>query len=220
MDNLVIGGKGFIGSHLLQRFEADCIDLKDGQDAKRINELRRFKPKTIIHLGANLSPISDIDIQMHRTVLEFAKECDAHVIYTSSMAIHEPDNLYAVQKLYGEVLFKDYGILRLCNVFGEGGHGIVDIIKNAKGTIEINGNGEQTRDFISVEDVVDAIIKAVDISWRGIAEIGTGDSLSINELLNRLGCFDYEYVNKSVGIRHSESEINNDFPWKNMRGLE
>lgn len=218
MNNLVIGGKGFIGSHLLKRFEADCVDLKDGRDARNIEDLRAFRPKTIIHLGADLTPEDDSDIQMHRTIIDFAKEIGAHVIYISSMAIHEPDNLYAIQKLYGEVLFKDYGILRLCNVFGEGGHGIVELIK--KGSVKINGNGEQVRDFIHVEDVVDAIIKAVEIKWKGVAEIGTGEGISINELLFKLDCTDFDYVNQPFGISYSEADINPNFPWKSTRGLK
>ena len=49
--------------------------------------------------------------------------------------------------------------------------------------LEIFGDGFQTRDFIYVEDVIDAIVKSMkmDIDFN-IFNIGSGKSLSINNL--------------------------------------
>ena len=54
----------------------------------------------------------------------------------------------------------------------------------------IYGDGKQTRDFISVNDVVNAILLAAqprnEISRPGIFNIATGKSISINELAQRM----------------------------------
>ncbi|MFA7663042.1 MAG: SDR family oxidoreductase [Patescibacteria group bacterium] len=209
---LITGNRGYIGSKLALNLQADGMDLKDGIDA---SDKKNYKKKydIIVHLAAHLKPINDDDIKLHRTVAEIAKETNAHVIYASSASIYQPDNLYAMQKLYGEMLFSQYGILRFFNVY-DGGNGIVDIVRNNREKVKINGNGEQTRDFVHVGDVVRAIEKAVEIKWTGIAEIGTGKAISINELLHLLGCWNYEYVNNSPGILHSEAKLNPLFPWK------
>jgi UDP-glucose 4-epimerase len=51
--------------------------------------------------------------------------------------------------------------------------------------VEINGDGTQTRDFVSIYDVINAIgcaIKNIDGKRGSIYNIGTGNSTSINEL--------------------------------------
>jgi UDP-glucose 4-epimerase len=50
----------------------------------------------------------------------------------------------------------------------------------------IYGNGEQKRDFVYVNDVVDALEKAMASSHNGIYNVGTGKSHSINEMLRML----------------------------------
>ncbi len=49
------------------------------------------------------------------------------------------------------------------------------------------GDGEQTRDYVFVEDVADAIVRAIGRSdATGIANIGTGRETTVNELYRRL----------------------------------
>ena len=50
----------------------------------------------------------------------------------------------------------------------------------------IYGNGEQKRDFVYVDDVVDALERAMASSHNGIYNVGTGKSYSINEMLEML----------------------------------
>jgi UDP-glucose 4-epimerase len=52
----------------------------------------------------------------------------------------------------------------------------------------INGDGEQTRDFVYVEDVVQANVLAVTTDLRGTYNVGTGIETSVNVL--------YAYVAK------------------------
>jgi len=50
----------------------------------------------------------------------------------------------------------------------------------------IYGNGEQKRDFVYVDDVVDALERAMASSHNGIYNVGTGKSYSLNEMLGML----------------------------------
>ena len=82
--------------------------------------------------------------------------------------------------------------LRMFNVYGNGQHyqytGVISkFIKNIleDRPIEINGDGEQTRDFVSIFDVIkafDCAIKNIDGKKGDVYNIGTGDSISINGL--------------------------------------
>jgi len=109
--------------------------------------------------------------------------------------------LYAAQKLYGEVLLKGT-ILRLFNVYGPGGNGIKD---NLKEGMEIHGDGEQVRDFVHVDKVVKEIIKAAKERKKITKEVGTGIGTSINELVRKAGIKKYKYVDKDPGILSSIS---------------
>lgn len=47
----------------------------------------------------------------------------------------------------------------------------------------VYGDGGQTRDFIYVKDVVDALIKAAESDKTGVYNVGTGKSYTINEMI-------------------------------------
>jgi UDP-glucose 4-epimerase len=50
----------------------------------------------------------------------------------------------------------------------------------------INGNGKQTRDYIFVEDVVEAHMAVIEPSIKGIFNVGTGRETSVNQLFRHL----------------------------------
>jgi UDP-glucose 4-epimerase len=85
--------------------------------------------------------------------------------------------------------------LRYANVYGprqnaQGEAGVVaifiDRMKRGE-TVTINGDGEQTRDFVYVADVVAANMAAADAGWQGSFNVGTGAETSINQLAALLG---------------------------------
>lgn len=94
------------------------------------------------------------------------------------------------KSLYGV----NYTILRYANVYGprqdtQGEGGVVAIFsenlsKNKPSTIY--GDGEQTRDFIYVEDVARANVKALTNGNEEILNISTGISISIKELFQEM----------------------------------
>jgi UDP-glucose 4-epimerase len=109
-----------------------------------------------------------------------------------------PMSPYGVAKLavekylafYEAVYGLPYTALRYANVYGprqdpHGEAGVVAIFSQhllAHQPTIINGNGEQTRDFIYVDDVVRANVLAVTTDLRGLYNVGTGIETSVNVL--------------------------------------
>lgn len=116
----------------------------------------------------------------------------------------DPLSPYAIQKLTGEYYCKVYSllfnmetvILRYFNVYGprqdpSGGYAgliprSINLILQGK-VPEIYGDGEQTRDFVYVKDVVEANILAAKTqnkkSFGQIFNIGGGNKLSVNKVV-------------------------------------
>ena len=112
----------------------------------------------------------------------------------TEITLPNPASFYGVHKLAAEyhVILSglSYSILRPSNVFGprqrndqEGG--VVSIFVDAaiqRNPITIYGNGEQQRDFIHVDDVVEAVEKTADIDVNGVWNVSTSVVTTINEL--------------------------------------
>ncbi len=113
-----------------------------------------------------------------------------------------PASPYGISKLSGEQYLAYYqrvsGIqyvsLRYANVYGprqdpHGEAGVVAIFAQKLLSREqpiINGNGRQTRDFVYVEDVVEANLAAMGKEVQGIYNVGTGQETSVNDLFRIL----------------------------------
>lgn len=120
---------------------------------------------------------------------------------TEEHATH-PLSPYGVSKLSGEHFLyyfrQSAGLqtasLRYSNVygprqdpFGEAGVVSVCIQKLLRGeTPLINGTGRQTRDFIFVDDVVEANMAVLHSGVEGVFNVGTGRETSVNELCSTL----------------------------------
>jgi UDP-glucose 4-epimerase len=110
----------------------------------------------------------------------------------------KPESVYGLAKrvseLYLDLWQRQFGLkyvsLRLGNVYGprqnpHGEAGVVAIFlqKLFQGkTPQINGSGKQTRDFIFVDDVANAVLAAIKHNALGEYNIGTGRETSVNEL--------------------------------------
>ena len=159
------------------------------------------------------------NIQGTLKVMEWAKQHNVKVIYAgSSSKHHDPaDSPYAMSKFLGEEVCKLYKksysvnveISRFYNVYGpyatldeKFGNVIGIWISQAiKGKpLTIVGDGEQRRDFIHVDDLVDGLIRIANsqLKHQDAWEIGTGINYSINEL--------FEMFNKQFNV----SSINID----------
>jgi UDP-glucose 4-epimerase len=131
-----------------------------------------------------------------------------------------PLSPYAVSKLtaeyYGSVFSQLYGIktvsLRYFNVFGprqdpcsEYSGVISKFIAQVKHNkpITIFGDGEQTRDFVFINDVVSANIHAMEHEVRGVFNVGYGRQTSLNELADIVK----NVVNIDVPIIYKQSRV-------------
>ena len=112
-----------------------------------------------------------------------------------------PINSYGISNLTAEryiKLYRDtydfkYNILRVSNVYGIDPNGREVSVVNrfmrlmqAGEAPKIHGTGEQKRDFIYVEDVVEAIFTALDSRKNGTVQIGSGKGVSILQLYREL----------------------------------
>ena len=118
----------------------------------------------------------------------------------------DPGSPYAVSKLAAEHYVRTIGalwgietvILRVFNAYGPGqslppSHApvIPQFLKQALGggSLVIFGNGQQSRDYVYVDDVVDGLVAAATAKNvnRQIINIGSGDDVSVNTLANKIG---------------------------------
>jgi UDP-glucose 4-epimerase len=114
-----------------------------------------------------------------------------------------PATIYALTKLAGEQLLSMYAplnhyehvSLRLFNVYGprqNPHHPYANVTcKFARAAaldeaVKLYGNGEQTRDFVYVSDVVEAFLAAAAPTPQRVYNVGTGTDRSINSLLTEL----------------------------------
>ena len=120
--------------------------------------------------------------------------------------------------------------LRIFNVYGEGQSNVSDVISRfAKRLSEclppvIYGDGNHTRDFIHVHDVVDGMLLSArametkengNVNYTPVFNIGSGTGISINELARRMISISglklepiYEKIKQHSGvIMHSYADI-------------
>jgi UDP-glucose 4-epimerase len=116
--------------------------------------------------------------------------------------VPEPASPYAESKLAGERLCEEFSdrigavSLRFFNVFGPRQNprssyaaAVPIFIRKALANeaIVVHGDGEQTRDFVYVGDVVAACVFAVTNSEAsGVYNVGYGESITINELARKI----------------------------------
>ena len=158
-------------------------------------------------------------------VLDFFKASNiTKVIYTSSSSVYgnnifcnesdlvKPMNLHASLKVSNEKLVEmfckkyniDYTIARNFNMYGgEDNFSVISKIINAykqKKTLTIVNNGNAIRDFIHVDDVVDAYVKILELKNINIVNVGTGKGVSIKNILDFLRINGYELKTKNINI--------------------
>jgi UDP-glucose 4-epimerase len=138
------------------------------------------------------------------------------LVYTSSAAVYgnpcvlpveethpiEPCSPYGISKhsvehylpIYRRLHGLDYTVLRLANVYGprqefsaESGVSTIFVQRSLQNQpLVIYGDGEQTRDFVYVEDVALGCLLALDKGSEATVNIGTGIETTINGLLSEL----------------------------------
>jgi GDP-D-mannose 3', 5'-epimerase len=129
-----------------------------------------------------------------------------------------PDSEYGWEKLFSERMYlsfsRNYGlnvrIARFHNIFGPFGSwnngkekapaAICRKVAEAKagGSIEIWGDGNQTRSFLYIDECLEGIRRLMDSDFAGPVNIGSEEMVSINQL----GKMVMKIANKKLAIKH------------------
>jgi len=188
----------------------------------------------------NPSETFEVNVDGTKNVLEACKRSNIKkVIIASSAAVYgesvpkiklkentktNPISPYGKSKLVMEQEIRKNNInciiLRFFNIFGIGQTSeyagvitkFIEMISTNK-PLEIFGDGMQTRDFVSINDVVESIYDAIKNGENGTYNIASGKAITINELaefmisLSKKDLEIHHISEKHGNIRYSEADI-------------
>lgn len=191
MSVLVTGSEGFIGSELVSflesqgmRVEGFDIAVDEAQDVSSYEAVRQAVERVdfVFHLAgvtdvwnSDKSSVFDANVVGVRNVLRACDTTGTPVIFSSSVAARNPENLYALSKEVGESLCKssdaDVSWVRFSNVVG-GGTEKGQVYAMAEeavvdGEIEVWGDGEIRRSYVTVETVVEGLFEMMEADASG-----------------------------------------------------
>jgi len=152
-----------------------------------------------------------------------------------------PDSEYGWEKLFSERLYFAYArnydipvrIARYHNIYGPQGTWCggrekapaaicrkIAMLPKEGGTIEIWGDGKQTRSFLFIDECIEATRRLVQSSFQGPINIGSEEMVSIRDLVNKIASIARKKVQMKyiiqgpVGVRGRNS--NNDLIRKQL----
>ncbi len=134
-----------------------------------------------------------------------------------------PDSEYGWEKLFSERLYfayqRNYGldvkVARYHNIFGplgtwEGGREKAPAaicrkiaLSDSGDTIEVWGDGSQTRSFLYIDECIEATIRLMRSNFSGPVNIGSDEMISINELVKKIS----KISDKEILINHIEGPL-------------
>lgn len=212
-----MGGMGFISSHHAQILYNNSLINLHTIEAARQNGVKRY-------LYTSSACIYPEHLQLEENVVPL-KEEDAYPA--------APQDAYGWEKLVSERLCthyrEDYGIdtriVRFHNIFGdkgtwEGGREkapaalcrkIAEAKLSGTDTIEIWGDGEQTRSFCYVDDCVEGIYRLMRSDYVEPLNLGQDRMISINDLADVIGSIagvevQKDHIDGPVGVRGRNSD--------------
>jgi nucleoside-diphosphate-sugar epimerase len=213
--DLVIHLAAIVGGR--QTIEGDPIAVATDLsiDAEMFNWVVRKKPRKVIYFSSSAAyPVS---LQTKKNNGRKLQESD--IDFTQ---LQKPDFTYGWAKLTGEFLadyaVKNYGanvtVLRPFSGYGEDqdlSYPFPSFIRRAKekqNPFYIWGDGTQVRDFIHIQDIVEATMEIVKQEVSGTINLGNGRPTSFNELAqlvaNQVG-YDPQFEHdqsKPVGVHY------------------
>ena len=232
MNILLTGSEGFIGQHLnkflnKQGHKVICLDKKTGNDLVSCD--LKYSVDLVIHL-AGLSGVRDSlgrpeeywvqNVIAGQRLFDYFK--DTRILYASSSTAHEPwKNPYAMSKYSMEQLNHGNAVgLRFTTIYGPGSREnmlIPKILRNDVQYLNVN----HIRDFIHVNDIVNAVEIMMNNTFRGVVDVGTGIS---NKLVDIVDYFKIDYKSVIGGETEridntADTSILNKFGWRAKTNL-
>jgi UDP-glucose 4-epimerase len=178
------------------------------------------------------------NIEFTNSLFQYASSLDKNipVIYISSFSVLAkplitpikedhiaiPKSFYALSKYYGELFLKSPAkakgirpiVFRISSPVGKKVEQLSNVVSKwidlaSKGkSLTIQGSGEKTQDFVSTEDIANAVMLALDYKdTKGVYNITSGNSISINELANEITSFFH------VQAEHKGEDVNENDKW-------
>ncbi|MGD0645737.1 MAG: NAD-dependent epimerase/dehydratase family protein [Candidatus Bathyarchaeia archaeon] len=165
--------------------KGDILDLKKLRSLEKADLIYHLAAQVVVPYSME-NPLDDFETNAKGTlqVLEKARKDDAKLVFASSAAVYgnptvfptpedygfHPFSCYGLSKVVGEEYCQMYQsqysldivVMRFANVYGSRCHGVIhdflDKIAKNPNKLEIIGTGLQSRDFVHVSDVVDALV--------------------------------------------------------------
>jgi len=197
-----MGGMGFIMFHTSDiLYNNVCINANTAEAAKQNNVKRLFYSSS-----ACVYP----KYRQEETAVTALKESDAYPAV--------PDSEYGWEKLFSERLYKSYGqfyevrIARFHNIFGLEGTYDGERAKAPSslcrkvaasedgGSIEVWGDGKQTRSFCYIDDCVEGVYKLMHSDFKDPLNIGSDRLVSINDMVNMISVIAGKKIGKKYDV--------------------
>lgn len=184
----IVGGRATIEGNPL--FVASDLSI----DAEMTQWVLRTQPERLVYFSSSAAYPTHLQLRQNRL--------SEDMIDLNN--IQSPDMTYGWSKLSGEYLCSFIPSPTKVFIFrpfsGYGSDQALDypfpsFIDRAKRNVEVFdiwGNGHQTRDWIHIQDIVDAVDKALELDIPGTYNLGTGIGTSFNTLA--------KYVCEQAGI--------------------
>jgi len=195
-----MGGIGYTGTQFAQITKNNILINSQMLESSRLNGIKKFL----------FSSTACVYPQYKQSVPDVAplKESD---VYPA-----EPDPGYGLEKLFTEELCNYYNndhgldtrIVRFHNVFGplgtyDGGKEKAPAavcrkigLANSGDTVEVWGDGKQTRSFMFIDDCVEGLIRIMDSDYDKPLNLGSDRLVTINELYDIVANIASKKINK------------------------
>ena len=229
-----MGGAGYIftGDN-----DADVMNNSVTINLNILRNIKDYKPKIFFSSSACMYP-------EHNQLNPDTPDCREDTAYPA-----DPDSEYGWEKLFSERLYfaynRNYGVpvrvARYHNIFGpegtwEGGKEKapaaicrkVAYLPDEGGSIEVWGDGQQTRSFLFIDECIEATRRLMDSDFMGPVNIGSEEMVTINQLVDVAAEVSDKIVNKihidgPLGVRGRNSNndlIREKLGWDYSQSLE
>lgn len=152
----------------------------------------RVKPKHFVYFSSSaVYPVQFQEASWHRALSEW----DAGLVWE----LGPPDATYGFAKLAGEEMAAEVAkegvrvhVFRPFSGYGEDQSldypfpSLIDRVRRKASPFEVWGDGQQVRDWIHVDDIVGAVMAAIETDEQGPVNLGTGLGSSFAQLIEMM----------------------------------
>jgi UDP-glucose 4-epimerase len=235
-----------------QVVKGNVADVSSFHEIHDVDYVLHFgAPSSVILFNRNPEKCITDTIIGTRNIFEFSKNTGVKkVVFPSSSSVYGntplpqsettstiPTNLYGIARLACENIAKLYSDdvpnvgLRIFAGYGPGESHKKEIASVITIFLEsmaadlkpvIFGDGSQSRDFVYIDNIVDAVLNSIENKFTGLVNVGSGESYTFNETIDLLNCLlgkkvSPQYVEKpNLYFEHTLADITK---MKNVLGL-